>query len=143
MGVSKRQGDSRARTRENADAGVSECVSLMTSGQWVSGRSHAEVARRHGVAESTARDWATNASRIVRLAVQGDVEEIRARMVATLETVATCAIADEDWRTVVSAVAEQAKLLGMVVQKHEVSAMTPEEADRLIAEAAKLAKEDT
>lgn len=95
------------------------------------------------MAESTARDWATNASRIVRLAVQGDVEEIRARMVATLETVATCAIADEDWRTVVSAVAEQAKLLGMVVQKHEVSAMTPEEADRLIAEAAKLAKEDT
>jgi hypothetical protein len=46
--------------------------------------------------------------------------------------------ANPDLKSAVTACAEQAKLLGLVVQKHEIANMTPEEADRLIAEAAKL-----
>jgi len=127
----------RARTREGADAGIRDCLDLMTSGRWVTGKSHAAIATLHGVAETTAKDWATNASRMLRLLVEVDVEDIRCRLVASLEGICADARDAGDHRAAVGAVDSMAKLLGLVVQKHEV-AMTPAEADAIIAEAVKL-----
>lgn len=114
-------------------------MDLMVAGRWVSGRSHADVAFKHGVSPATVKDWATSASRVIRMAMEGDLEDLRARMVATLEGITADAREAGELRAAVSAVAEQAKILGLVVQRHEVQMPTPEEADRLIAEAAKLA----
>lgn len=122
----------------------------MVEGRWVSGASHRFIAEKHGVAPATVKDWATSASRALRLIVAVDPDEMRARLIATLETVVSKAMARQsatmggelydnpDLKSAVSAIAEQAKLLGLVVQKHEVQAMTPEEADRLIEQAKKL-----
>ncbi len=128
----------RARTREGADAGVQDCLALMTRGQWITGRSHIDVAARHGVSPDTVKAWATSASRIVRFAMEADVEDIRARMVSTLEGVIAEARTDGDHKAVVSAVDTQARLLGMMIQKHEV-VMTEAEAEALVKRAALLA----
>jgi hypothetical protein len=130
-------------------------MDLMASGRWVSGRSHAVVAKQFEVSPRTVESWATNASRVLRLAVEGDLEEIRARMIATLETIVaeamdyqrvvtdregnSEAVPQADLKAAISAIDSQAKLLGLVVQKHEV-AVTDEEAAKLVAEAAALAK---
>ena len=106
----------------------------MTSGRWVQGQSYLAVARKYGVSPTTSRDWATNASRIVRLAIEGDVEGIRVQMLATLGTIVCRCMDSEDHKTAVSAIETQAKLLGLMVQKHEV-AVTPDEVEKLIAEA--------
>lgn len=128
----KKAGATRARTREEADKGVEKCIELMTGGQWVTGRSHRAVAEEFGVSPATVKDWATSASRVIRLAIEGDREEIRARMVATLETIIADSlnkhVVDPDGvvmpspegRTAVAAVETQAKLLGLVEQKHRV-----------------------
>ena len=109
-------------------------MDLMTSGRWVQGQSYLAVASKYGVSPTTSRDWATNASRIVRLAIEGDVEGIRVQMLATLGTIVCRCMDAEDHKTAVSAIETQAKLLGLMVQKHEV-AVTPDEVEKLIAEA--------
>ncbi len=112
----------------------------MTTGRWVAGASHADVALEFGVSPSTVKDWATSASRVIRLAVEGDTQDIRARMLATLDTIVSTAMAKKgvaitrsgrdvetefypapDLKAAVAAIAEQAKLLGLVVQKHDVT----------------------
>lgn len=139
------------RARADGDAGVAQCLELMTTGKWVPGRSHQALAAEHGVHPDTVKKWATNASRIIRLAIEGDVEDIRAQMLATLGTIVSEAMSYErvlttrdgdttvvpqpDLKAAIAAIAEQAKLLGIVTQKHEV-AMSPEEIERLIADAA-------
>jgi hypothetical protein len=138
MAASKPRKPQRARTRSNADLGVDECVQMMTSGLWISGQSAAAVAKKHGVSPCIGRQWAATASRIVRAAVSGDLEELRARMVATLETIIAGSVGVEG-RTAIAAIDTQAKLLGLVVQKHEV-AMTDDECRDLVQRAAKLAK---
>jgi hypothetical protein len=139
--VAKREKNSatHARTRVDADAGVREIMTLMTEGRWVSGSGHADIAFRYGVSPATVKDWATSASRVIRLAVESDPEDIRARLLSTLETVVSKAMSREsatmtgelypnpDLKSAVSAIAEQAKLLGLVVTKHEV-AMSEEQA---------------
>lgn len=138
------------RAREDADAGVKDIVELMTSGRWVTGASHQAIAAKHHVHPETVKKWATNASRIIRFAIEGDVEEIRARMVSTLENIVSTAmtyervitdrhgasftVAQPDLKAAVSAIDLQAKLLGLVVQKHEVQ-MTEEEARRVLSDA--------
>lgn len=141
------------RARADGDAGVSQCLELMTTGKWVPGRSHQALAAEHGVHPDTVKKWATNASRIIRLAIEGDVEDIRAQMLATLGTIVSEAMSYErvvtdrngnsetvpqpDLKAAIAAIAEQAKLLGIVTQKHEV-AVSPDEMERLLAEAAAL-----
>lgn len=120
------------RTRERSDAGVRRCVELMTSGLWVTGKSGAQVAEEFGVAEATVKDWATSASRVIRLAIEGDKEDIRARMIATLDLCIAKAMTKTgaavgkggevsvydapDIKAAVSAVGEQAKILGLVAK---------------------------
>lgn len=128
----------RARGRADADIGVRDCVELMTKGLWVSGRSHQDIAFKHGVSPATVKDWATSASRVIRLACEGDLEDIRARMITTLEGITADARSAGEYRAAVSSVETAAKLLGLIVQKHEV-APSPEEVQKLLAEAAELA----
>lgn len=115
-------------------------MSLMADGLWVSGRSHADIAFKHGVAPATVKDWATSASRVLRLAVETDPEDIRARLLATLETVVSRAMSREsatmagelypnpDLKSAVAAVAEQAKILGLIVTRTQDVPLTEEQA---------------
>lgn len=126
-----------ARAREDADKGVARCVDLMTSGRWITGRSVDIVAREEGVSPETARRWAANASRIVRASIDGDLDEIRARMLATLDTVVDKALTRTavavskdgsvtayeapDLKAAVSAIDTQGKLLGLHTTKLDVT----------------------
>jgi len=71
-------------------------MDLMVAGKWVSGRSHEEIAKRHGVSPATVKDWATSASRVIRQLMEGDKDDLRARMLATLETVVEKAMSTRD-----------------------------------------------
>lgn len=119
------KGATRARAREDVDKGVERCIELMTGGKWVTGRSHRAIAEEFGVSPATVKDWATSASRVIRLAIQGDADDIRSRMVATLESIVAASLdkvvtdregdvfPSPDGRVAVAAISEQAKLLGL------------------------------
>lgn len=114
-------------------------MNLMADGLWVTGVSHAAIAEKHGVSPATVKDWATSASRVLRLSLAGDQEDLRARLVTTLERVVSAAMSKQaatmggelypnpDLKAAVAALSEQAKLLGLVVTKHEVQ-LTEEQA---------------
>lgn len=106
----------------------------MTSGQWVSRQSLVLVAGEFGVSTSTVETWATSASRIVRAAVAGKMDEVRARMLVTLEGVIADARRAGKYREVVQAVDTYGRLLGLMVQKHEVRHMSEDEARRIADE---------
>lgn len=102
----------------------------MTSGQWRTGVSHAELALKYGVAPSTVKNWSTEASRLIRLSM-GEGEEVRARISAMLENFASVAMAREgrtmageaypnpDVKAATAAVKTLAEVLGLITQKHE------------------------
>lgn len=113
----------------------------MAAGQWVSRQSLVQVGAEFGVEPSTVERWATNASRIIRASVSGQLEDVRARMLVTLEGVIAEARAAKKHKEAIQAVDTYARLLGLMVQKHELKHMSEEEADRLLAEAAKLHRE--
>lgn len=94
-------------------------MDLMVAGKWISGESHADVAFQFGVSPSTVKDWATSASRVIRLAQEGDLEDIRARSVATMEKIGSMALRGRrpDLRAAVEALKEKHKLQGLIVQK--------------------------
>lgn len=127
------------RTREDADAGVRRCMDMMLAGEWQPGASHKLVAEEFAVSPTTVKNWATNASRIIRLCADEETrEEIRTSMVMTLSRVVqegferkVCVMPRHrdgspeyvdapDLKAVVAAIETQAKLLGLVVQKHDV-----------------------
>lgn len=120
----------------------------MADGLWVSGKSHADVAAEFGVSPATVKDWATSASRVLRIAVEADKEELRARLVTTLENIVAEAMRTKKAVTVrklvkvgrkrvpstvteymdapslqaaVSAVETQGRLLGLISQKLDVT----------------------
>lgn len=107
------------KTAVLADAGISHCIELMTSGQWVRGKTGADVADLFEVSPRTVETWAAQANRVILHAIEGDKEGIRARMLATLDYVVSKHL-EKDGRTAVAAIAEQAKLLGIVETKHKV-----------------------
>lgn len=75
--------ESRAREGQ-AEEGVSYIAKLMSDGGWETGASHQAVASMFGVSPRTVEGWAIQASRIIR-ALQGDGEDLRARLGALLE----------------------------------------------------------
>jgi PHD/YefM family antitoxin component YafN of YafNO toxin-antitoxin module len=104
-------------TRASADAGVYRCLELMTSGLWVRGRTAHEVAKELGVSPRTAEDYATQASRIIDVAMGEDRERIRNQMVATLEEVQRRALANPkkgELKAAIMAINSKASLLGLV-----------------------------
>lgn len=108
------------RVRDEAaptDSRVLEVMRMMTAGEWRTGPSHVLLAEKYGVAESTVRNWATQASQLIRLSM-GDGEEVRARLAGMLETLAGDAM-KSDPRAATAAVKTLAELLGLITQKHE------------------------
>lgn len=130
-------------------------MNLMADGLWVSGKSHADVAFEFGVSPATVKDWATSASRVLRLAVESDPDELRARLVTTLENIVAESMqtkkavmvrkkvafdGEERIATVtemmpapsldaaVNAVRTHAQLLGLIVQKTQDVPITEEQA---------------
>lgn len=95
----------------------------MSDGRWRTGASHEVVAKKFKVSPATVKDWATSASRIIRLAIEPDREELRARLVVTLEGVVARALKTKrpDLRNAIMAVAEQGKLLGLATSKIDVT----------------------
>lgn len=108
-----------ARARDTP-ALVQEVCEMMASGQWVTGRSHAYLAEREGVAVSTVRNWATEASRLLKSLTAGEREELQARNNAHLEALAADAHAAGEYGAAVSARAAQAKLLGLNAPERSV-----------------------
>lgn len=118
-------------TREEVDKHIHNIIVQMTSGQWTT-KSHVALAKEAGVDPVTVRDWSRQASRIIRVAI-GEGEEIRTRLIAHLEDIHQRALdkkgmtrsGDEydnpDLKAAVSAIDSQARLLGLVTEKHEVN----------------------
>ena len=73
-----------ARDFGRAEEGVQHISRMMAAGQWETGASHDAVAATFGVSPRTVEGWAIQASRVIR-ALQGDGEELRARLGALLE----------------------------------------------------------
>lgn len=101
------------RTRANSsDHVVDECLHLMASGRWVRGVTVREVAEQFGITVDRASELASRASTVIRHAVEGDRDDIRARMLATLDTIIS-SHAEKNGKVAVAAIAEQGKLLGL------------------------------
>lgn len=85
---------------------------LMASGRWVTGVTGDDLSRVWRVTATTVRRYAAEASRSLR--EEGpELEDLRARTMATLETVVSQAIATGELRTAVSGIAELAKIRGL------------------------------
>lgn len=118
------------RAREAQEDRVLEVMRIMTAGQWRTGVSHVELAQKHGVSPSTVKNWAAEASRLIKLSM-GDGEEVRARIASMLENFASVAMAREgytmggdaypnpDVKAATAAVKTLAEVLGLITQKHE------------------------
>lgn len=109
----------------------------MTKGEWVAGKSHQEVATAHGVSPATVKDWATCASRMIRTLAEVDHDQIRARLLVNLERATQLAFTrigvtmkgkpypNPDVRGAVAALETQAKILGLITNRHEVTNRPP------------------
>lgn len=117
------------------DAVVREVAGMMARCQWVTGKSHQELADRYGVTPVAVQAWAAQASRHLRLLASEDPEHIRMEIVAGIQHVRTVALgkirkfsnvhgevieyADPDCRTALSTFELLAKAYGVLVEKHE------------------------
>lgn len=135
--MDRKRESNRQRTRVDADAGVQDCIEIMTAGEWVAGRSHKIVADKHGVSPATVKDWATSASRVIRALATVDQGEIRTRILTGLERATELAFkqigvtvtgeeySKPDIKGAVSALVAQAQILGLITNKHEVTSKPP------------------
>jgi hypothetical protein len=114
-----------AHARTEVDAIVQHIARLMTSGRWRTGHSHTLLAKKYELSTSTIATYATQASRLIRMSL-GNGDEIRTRLVVMLEDIHRRALKKQaatgegelydapDLKSAVSAITEQAKLLGLV-----------------------------
>lgn len=66
---------------------VREIATSMFNGTWLAGASHAMLADKWGVSPATVRNLASEANRLLRASLAGDLEEYRALMLAALDNV--------------------------------------------------------
>jgi hypothetical protein len=78
-------------------------IDLMTSGRWVTRRTIEQLAQKWGLSTNTLDRDAAEASRMIRGSVVGD-DELRAQLMATLQSLTQKAIAVNQLRTAVEAV---------------------------------------
>lgn len=121
----------RADQRARLDGHVIEIAGAMSAGKWVPGASHEAMAQRESVTVSAVESWSATAARMLRLVEAPQLAALRARNVARLDDVYEDAETDGNHQARVSAIGEQNKMLGLVVQRHEVtgSTVTAEEWD--------------
>lgn len=106
--------EDRALTSLAIDNIVVRVAEAMASGQWVTGESHRELAKEHSASLDTVMGWAASASRLLRIMQRADVEDLRARNAAHLETLARDAHRDGDFGAAVRAIDTAARLQGLI-----------------------------
>lgn len=116
-----RDPDERAAASAVLDQAILDIARAMASGQWVTGQSHLLVTEKYGITMETARSWASDAARFLRLCVLPDVADLRARNAATLETITAMALNDGDAKTAIAAIAESNRLQGLTQQGPRVA----------------------
>ncbi len=94
---------------------------MLAERTWVPGESHAAMAAREGVTVSAVESWSATAARMLRLVEAPQLAALRARNVQRLDDVYEDASDGEDHKARVSAIAEQNKMLGLVVQRLDVT----------------------
>jgi len=72
-------------SREQRDTCLRDIADLMSRGRWFVGSSHAEMVEKHGHSLDVVQKLATEASKALRLIVTLDPDEMRARMLASLD----------------------------------------------------------
>lgn len=116
MAPSRRVTRARA-SRAEAEARVREVADLMRAGAFVRGRTARELAARWGVSRSVAEHAAAEASRMVARELEADRDMATVAIWTRLERVM---VEGED-RDAVKACELAAKLLGLMVERHEVA----------------------
>jgi transposase len=96
-------------------------MELMAAQLWVAGASHTQVAKECGVSPATVKAWATTASRVLRIGMEPQTEEIRKQSLQQLEVIVAQAIASRELRAGVAALELRAKMLGHIVHRHDVT----------------------
>lgn len=105
--------DSPARAKaDSAAERVAHIRGLMTSGQYVTGKTPHELAAVWGLAVSTVYNYSTEASRQVRAGL-GDADQVRTMVFGWLEEAASIARVGRDARGLVSAAKELAVVAGV------------------------------
>lgn len=98
------------------DQAILEIARAMASGQWVTGASHLVLVETYGITIETARSWASDAARFLRLCALPEAGDLRARNAATLEHITTMALQDGDAKTAIAAIAESNRLQGLTAR---------------------------
>ncbi len=101
-----------SRAREN-DPKVVRILKAMSTGRWVAGRSHQELAEEYGDSVRTIRYLADQAGRMLRILTMANREDLVARNVAHLEAIAADAHEMDDFGAAVRAREAMARLLGL------------------------------
>jgi hypothetical protein len=127
--------------RGQADEGVRWCMQLMTSSSWRTGVSDYQTAEQFGVSIHTARGWASDAARHLRL-LMADSEEMRARIAVMLEDLHARALEGGDLKAGVAALSKQAELLGLVDRSPKVAVQVNVEQYAQLDDASMLDKVD-
>lgn len=104
------------RARPDKDQRVNEIAAMMASGRWVTGVTALELAERWGVPFKTLEADAAEASRRIRAELSGN-DDLRARLVATLETITERAMQRGQLRTAVESVKTLAGVAGAEAPK--------------------------
>ncbi len=93
----------------------------MARGEWVPGITGQEVADKFGVSPRTVEAYSAEASRIIRSAVAND-DDLRAMMIATLQTIVGRSMKGRQMRTAVEAIKAMAGITGVEPPKrHSVN----------------------
>ena len=90
---------------------LSRIVGLMAGQQWETGRTGESLAREWGCSESTVRDYAAVASKLVLAELGG--EDLRARILVGLESLGAEARRSGDFKTAGHLLAEMARISGV------------------------------
>lgn len=61
-----------------------EAIDMMLDGKWITGRSHLDLAKKHGRDEGQVRQIAANASRFIRLC-RGKEDQVRERILLAID----------------------------------------------------------
>ncbi len=103
-------------TRDEKTERIRRIVKLMAGGQWVTGVTGIDLAEEWGVSPTTVEGYSAEASRIVREAVASS-DDIRAQVLATLQTITTESMRRGQLRTAVESVKALAGVAGVEAPK--------------------------
>jgi hypothetical protein len=107
---------SKERTGPTKVERIRHIVGLMSTGQWVTGVTGPELQELWGLSHATIDSDSGEASRIVREAVASS-DDIRARVIATLEAITSKAMQKNQLRTAVESVKALAGVSGAEAPK--------------------------